>query len=354
MSYPSNKREKDSVTNGESQLENGTHDEAAEAETVNIEATDSENSTEKPREIEIIDPSEIFCTVMRLWESRTPENGRWLTKPPVIKTDEIPIEESPQYAITLLHRDVDESSEQILQTIIMRGQELRDFLEETIPNTSSLYNEDERGIVMEEPFRPLFWHLDQIDAAARSSQNDTLRKSTKLLSEVLHEQFRDVITKRDAMVAKHEINFNVLWTLFKPGSICITDFTPNDVIAVKVTAIKFSRDPMGQIYYRISHDMIGWDGEHLGWQDSYTDIMGFKGRCKIKNLSIFPVEFHADHEELLDKLVERGKRYVSIVTKEPHMMSFNGEALDREVSPMWWQGEHKKTVSYPMLLVHTY
>lgn len=309
-----------------------------------------ENGADTSQQPERSDP-EVQCIVMKLWESKSADNRRtWVTEPPAIGTDKTPIEESPHYAITLLHRDVDNTGKQALETIIMRGQELRDFIEDVIPNASSLYNEDERGIVMTAPFRPLFWHLDQIENAARTSQNETLRRSATLLSNVLHDQFRDVLSKRREMVAKQEINFSVLWTLFKPGNTCITEFA-NDVVAVKVTAIKFSRDPMGQIYYRISHDMIGWDGEYLGWQDSYTDIMDFTGRRKIKTLSIFPVEFYANHDKLLERLVARGRKYVEMVIREPHMMSFNGEALDREVSPMWWQGEQKKQVSGPKLLV---
>lgn len=287
----------------------------------------------------------IKCTVMRLWEGKAVDGRRkWLTQAPAVSVDDAPIEESPQYAISILHKEIDQSGKQEPETIILRGQELRDFLEETIPGASSMYNEEERGIVMAAPFRPLFWHLEQIDAATKSSVSATLQQSVSLLSDVLHEQFRDILTKQREMVSKHEINFNVLWTLFKPGITCITGFG-NDIIAVKVTAIKFSRDPMGGMYYRISHDMIGWDGEHLGWQDAYTDIYDFSGRRKITTLDIFPAAFMPDSEGVLERLVERGRRFIGILIKEPHMMSFNGEALDREISPMWWQGEQKKQMS---------
>lgn len=284
------------------------------------------------------------CTVMKLWEGEGTNNRRvWLKEPPEVEEETAPIEESPQYAITLLHKKAkDGGSKQYLETIIMRGQELRKFLEATIPNIASTFNEEEHGLVQRSPFRNLFWHLDYIEAASKGSDKK-LSEVTGLLVGVLKEEFRDLLAKRKEMVSKEEINFDTVWTLFKPGRTCVTEFA-GDVIAAKVTSITFSRDPMGHLYFRINHNTLAWDGEHFGWSDSYTDIMEYGGRKKIKDLDIYPIDFH-DDKGLSDRLIARGKKWVETVVKEPYMMSFNGETLDREASPMWWQGEQKKRVS---------
>ena len=55
------------------------------------------------------------------------------------------------------------------------------------------------------------------------------------------------------------------------------------------------------------------------------------------------MHFH-DDQNIMEHLVLRGKKFISLAIKEPYMMRFSGEALDRETSPMWWQGEQKKKV----------
>lgn len=282
------------------------------------------------------------CIVMKLWEGRTATDQLvWLTEPPEIETEEESISESPKYAITLLHRIVKEKSKQILETIIVRSPELRQFLEDTIPNITALYNEAEHGLAIRSPFRMLFWHLDHI-AEATKSDNQALSEAAALLQDVLKEEFRDLLVKRKELIAAREMNFPTVWTLFKPGITCLTSYADN-IVGVKVTAIEFSRDPMGNLYYRIKFTTIAWDGEYFGWQDSYADIMEFTGRRKIKDLEIFPVEFHED-PNIIGQLAQRGRKFVGLAVKEPYMMSFSGEALDRETSPMWWQGEQKKKV----------
>lgn len=234
-----------------------------------------------------------------------------------------------------------DSEKQKLESIIMRGSELRQFLEETIPNTSSFYNESEHGIVMRSPFRLLFWHLDQINAAVKSDDKK-LSEVTNLLQGVLMDEFRELLTKRNELLAQQEMNFSTLWTLFKPGIPCLTTYVGEKVI-VKVLTVEVSRDPMGKVFYRIKYNTLGWDGECFGWQESYKDIFEFSGRIRVKDLEVIPLEYNKD-PDIVEQLAARGRTFVELAMKEPHTMSFSGETLDREISPMWWQGEQKKKV----------
>ena len=304
------------------------------------------NGISKPELAAESDAPEIgtSCTVMKLWEGRSSKDRLvWLTEPPEVELEGKSVSELPRYTITLLHRPAKDTGNQTLDTIIMRGTELRKFLDDNIPNVSSFYNEAECGIAIRSPFRPLFWILDHIDAAAKGPDKK-LSKVTTLLQGVLKDEFRELLAKRKEMVATLEINFKTLWTLFKPEITCLTIYA-NNIVAVKVVSIEYSHDAMGNYFYRIKYTFLAWDGDSLGWQDSYTDILEFNGRRKIKTLDIFPVEFHED-PDLIRQLASRGKRFLRIAVKEPYMMSFNGEALDREASPMWWQGEQKKMVDF--------
>lgn len=284
------------------------------------------------------------CAVMRLWEDTSSKDRlKWLTEPPKVQVEEKPISQGPQYAITLLHRDLKGTGRQLLDTIIIRSPELQKLLNQTIPDISSFYNEAEHGIAIKTPFRLLFWYLDYINDAAQGS-DQKLKKAAVLLQDVLNEEFRDLLIKRKAMVKQQEINFNTLWTLFKPGITCLTSYAIDYTVAVKCVSIHYSTDPMGKLYYRVKYELLAWNGDHLGWQDSYTDIMEFSGRRKIADLEILPIEFHRDRD-IVDQFVSRGERFMALVVREPYMMSFTGETLDRESSPMWWQGEQKKSVS---------
>ena len=287
-------------------------------------------------------------TINQLWEGRSStQQVIWLPEPPPrpSASEDEDAESSPRHAITLLHRNLSkESGKQRLDTIIMRGAPLRTFLEVTIPGIASNYSESEHGLAVRTPFRSLFWALPQITGAAKGHHDPRVKDATALLRGVLRTEFRDLLRRRKEMLAAGEINFDIAWTLFRPAITCITEYQGYR-IAVKVSAIEYSRDGMGHFYYRVRYDTLAWDGEWLGWQDGYTDVLEFGGRKKVADLDIFPVGWvEGGEKRVVGGLVERGRRYVEMVVKEPHMMSFHGEVLDKEASPLWWQGEQRKKV----------
>lgn len=313
---------------GEAKKESGQSD---------VERAAEDATPDLPQE----DEAATSWTVQKLWQDTNQEHLAWLSEPPVLQNDNDNDADAPQHAITLLHRDIRRTGKHTLDSIVMRGAELRQLLEDNVPDASSYYDESEQGVIMKAPFRLLFWHIDQLKAASEKATGENKRASELLLS-VLNDEFRPLVAKRDRVVAQREIFFDVLWTLYKPGITCLTR-ADEDFVAVKLTSINFSKDPLGKIYYRINHDTLVWDGQHFGWNDSYTDVYEFSGRRKILDLEVYPIEFHTD-KSVIDQLVARGRRFAEIAIKEPFLMSFNGEALDRESSPMWWQGAKKKKV----------
>lgn len=284
--------------------------------------------------------------VMRLWQKHQPD-GRitWLTAPPEIEKDEVAEHESPEYAITLRHRNFAENRRQMLDSIIIRSPPLRKLLDDTIPNIAALYDEGEQGLIVQAPFRHLFWHIEAI-SAARKHEGSELKPAAQLLLDVLHDEFGDLLIKRNAMVAQGEVNFDTLWTIYKPGITCIMSFMDKP-IAVRVVSIDYGRHARGGMYYRIKYENLTWDGDSLGWRDGYTDILEYKGRRRIASVPIVPLEFWSGQ---LHDLAARGRRFLELVIKEPYMMRFSGESLDTESSPMWWQGEQKKKMSERVVL----
>jgi cytidylate kinase len=291
--------------------------------------------------------------VQSLYQSHTDEGHvHWLTEPPSPPaSNSRPESGNPEYAITLRYRSFN-GRRHTLDSIIIRSPPLRKFLDETIEHISALYDENEEGLVVQAPFRILFWHFEAIEKAAAASsdgqEDDALAAPALLLRSILDDEFRDLLQRRTTMVAQGQINFDTLWTLFKPGITCVTTFMEIHHIAVRCISIDFGRHAMGGMYYRIKFENLVWNGESLGWRDDYTDIMEFKGRRKIRDAHILPLEFWKGGS--VEQLAARGRRFLDLVVMEPYMMRFSGESLDSENSPMWWQGEQKKKMSERVIL----
>lgn len=60
---------------------------------------------------------------------------------------------------------------------------------------------------------------------------------------------------------------------------------------------------------------------------SLTSNQFFKGTVKIESLDAFPIKYHADQERLKEVILERGKKWVSLIGI--HHKQFNGIAALR-------------------------
>lgn len=226
-------------------------------------------------------------------------------------------------------------------SVEIKSKELRDCLKEIIG--------DVRGISLLEDHprvNPdmLFLYLDDLrkhysklkktkatgDSKKEKKRNQKLQtlkaKQLKVLLRYLYEDYAETKAKLDAMLESGIITFELLWALWKPNGLAYasTYGSEEEARVFKVEMAEKHVTMMHGEFYYIDGSYLEYNGKNFGYGTIVEEIPAFRGTRKITSLPCYPLQFHPKEAELRKKLIERGKKFVSLCGV--HYKSYSGMA----------------------------
>ncbi|KAF4624987.1 hypothetical protein G7Y89_g13185 [Cudoniella acicularis] len=108
------------------------------------------------------------------------------------------------------------------------------------------------------------------------------------------------------------LEFQNLWMGFKPGALLYhKDGGIDSLCRLKdITKMKPYQLPE---YWRLCTEMIANDGKDFKFTLKNLNISTYDGYRPFTQLEIFPLEYHQDHKEIRTTLLERGKKYITLL-----------------------------------------
>lgn len=177
------------------------------------------------------------------------------------------------------------------------------------PNMLFLYLEETRQ------------YMKDLKKQSRNEKKSKARKAAaakashlKVLIKYLDTDYADTKKTLYPLLEANTITFDLLWALFKPNTIAYTPTYGNadEPRAFKIEyAVKESSFMKGQ-WYSIEGRYLEYDGKDFGFGSMSAEVESFKGARKITSLACYPLKYHRDAEALRTRLIERGKRFVSL------------------------------------------
>lgn len=213
-----------------------------------------------------------------------------------------------------------------LETVVdIKSKHLRDALGKVMDGVKGVSLVQEPAVV--DP-NMLFLYLEEtrqymkdLKRQARSEKKKKARKAAaakaahmKVLVKYLDTDYADIKKTLYPLLEANTITFDLLWALFKPNTIAYTPTYANsdEPRAFKIEyAIKESSFMRGQ-WYSVEGRYLEYDGKDFGFGTMSAEVEAFKGARKITSLACYPLQYHRDSEALRARLVERGKRFVSL------------------------------------------
>ncbi|RMZ37845.1 AAA family ATPase [Aspergillus flavus] len=136
----------------------------------------------------------------------------------------------------------------------------------------------------------------------------------KVLVKYLDTDYAETKKTLYPLLEANTITFDLLWALFKPNTIAYTPTYGNqdEPRAFKLEyATKESSFMKGQ-WYSIEGRYLEYDGKSFGMGTMLAEVESFKGARKITSLNCYPLKYHREAEDVKAKLIERGKKFVSM------------------------------------------
>jgi hypothetical protein len=133
-----------------------------------------------------------------------------------------------------------------------------------------------------------------------------------LLIEFLSAQYATTSEKLKALIKHGEITFDLLPVFFQPNSFvythCVTSEQPR--------CLRFDSGQMKTItnvkVFQLNCRYFTDDGKTLGLARATTQVPEFEGVMKITSLGVYPLEHHATKDEMIQELIERGRKFIAL------------------------------------------
>ena len=131
------------------------------------------------------------------------------------------------------------------------------------------------------------------------------------------EDYAGDIASVSSLLANEQITWDLLWTICPPNAIIIAPkHGPlHQVQGLKLASSSYLKRLNGTEYFGISGAIITHDGTDFGWGHLDLEIDIFDGAKQITSLAAFPLQYSHEREAVRERLVARGRQYLSILDK---------------------------------------
>lgn len=186
-------------------------------------------------------------------------------------------------------------------------------------------------LVFSAPFQPFVHRWPQLVRLLDpvSTTDEIARQHLQLFHDVLYEELKNSITAKIDLVKNGVITFEHLWTILEPGSLIFGLDTGKERVW-QLDDILTGQDNCGR-FQQLSVWSVDQDSEKFGRYDSALMIYEFGGTARINSLRAFPLDFHPRKQQVVERLVERGRLFEKYAGY--HFMHYSGIALTYGGSP---------------------
>jgi ATPase family associated with various cellular activities (AAA) len=276
----------------------------------------------------------MTCSLKNLYSGKEDKHGRFQWQDTIPKDVGIPVEnaETAKFALIVRYVKVYNDPRKVLalHSVSVQSPLLKKLLQPVLKDYPG-FSSNLKRLELKGKFEPLIHRWDRLKEETAKIGDTTeeekqMREHAKLFYGLVSDEFRDVIDSSQDMIAKGVITFELLWTIFVPGSIVFTRQDGQEM-ALKLISTKYGSRGQGQIVLWVQGRYVDWDGSKFGSAKLNIAIPQFQGTRKFSSLAALPIDHHPDKEALLKRLLDRGNTFESIAGS--HYRAYSGFGWNR-------------------------
>lgn len=221
----------------------------------------------------------------------------------------------------------------------IRSPHIRAALQKIAPSYPGIQYSNTCAILFHQP-EYLFHYRHELYDYAMASTNPQVKEHIIFCLKYMSRALQNEIRAYDNMV-KHNtsapgLEFDNLWMVFKPGAPLYRNTNGVEHVLRLRSMAKVKR--VDSWAWELEAEQIQCNGYGFGCTKVQEKISPYKGHKPFSELAIFPLEFHADEERVRQRLIDRGRKYVSLFGIHYRMYDGYANLLpDRKgVQVMWY------------------
>ncbi|KAI0130486.1 P-loop containing nucleoside triphosphate hydrolase protein [Xylariales sp. AK1849] len=206
---------------------------------------------------------------------------------------------------------------------------LKQLLEQVIGDFPNESLEADSDIEIDLPAYCLFFYREELEdeGAKRFAEDEEARGHLKILLEWIDDTLEDEFRshKRAVTSETKAINYEHLWTIFKPGCLVYARFL-GQPRAFKLNSFWYVQG--NEAGLALSVEFVDYDGEMFGTREMQFRIPKYSGTLRCEHLNIKPLELQPNQDDIRQLLIERGRRFESLLGQK--FMHYSGVAVKKK------------------------
>ncbi|KAJ5848111.1 hypothetical protein N7455_012068 [Penicillium solitum] len=258
-----------------------------------------DGSTTKPEAKDIqYEPVGTLCNFRTLYQKNPDAYGKrsWSKKVPIDLPDPVEDAESAQYALLKCY---DGRRSLSIHSIIVQSERLKGFLKRALDDYPGVTTTLQR-LEIASPFRPFVHRWETIIKLRDEEQDPTTKTHVDMFYRIMDEELRDVIDRKNDLVAKGVITHNLVWTILEPQDVVLSS-----IVELYVPSSKHETSENDYL----EMEYVGFDGSKFGYKYTGFLIPSFVGTMPITSLPYFPLRYHPEKDTIQELLIARGKKW---------------------------------------------
>lgn len=211
----------------------------------------------------------------------------------------------------VLTKFYDESASLEYTEMVIRSPYIKAALQKVVPSYPGV-NLQSRELEIRDCWKLLFHYHSELQEYRKELVDLVASQHISLLLQYLQKTLeREMRSYKNHVESPHLLpclEYSNLWMAFRPGDLVYTNPRKDEE---KISRLKAMRK------YRMDHwhfslECLDYDGEEYGDVCSNHCVLFYTGYKTFDELKISPLRYHPNKDSIRDKMISRGKRFVSL------------------------------------------
>ncbi|KAJ5272266.1 hypothetical protein N7524_005535 [Penicillium chrysogenum] len=200
---------------------------------------------------------------------------------------------------------VEDAESLSIHSIVVQSERLKEFLKKALTDYPGITTTLKR-LEVTSPFRPFVHRWEAITKLRDEEQDPTTKAHVDMFYRIMDEELRDLIDRKNDLVAKGVITHDLAWTILEPQGVVLSS-SGGALRAYSFARASSELEASATDYFAVEY--VDFDGSKFGYISSLITIPYFPGTTPITSLPIYPLRYHPEKDTVQELLISRGKKW---------------------------------------------
>ncbi|KAH7115072.1 P-loop containing nucleoside triphosphate hydrolase protein [Dendryphion nanum] len=248
----------------------------------------------------------------------------WVEEPPLDVTEDLVTRAKwGEYAVVLRRSAHGGDKKWVVHNITINSRHILDNLRQNLESYPGLALEGEE-VSFTPPFAPLLHFWPEITESMKQSTDPEAMEHFEIFTKAIEPELELPMRKARECYEHGKIEFEYLWTLFKPGTSLVYWEKEGNKNIARLRETSINHGLLGLMTHFTLHvQQVDFNGMHFGYTEVPQTIRSFTGYKQISEYPM-PLDMRADKDDIIESLIQRGRKFESL--RGYHFKAYYGTA----------------------------